>query len=71
MEEISFLENELHHWIANIIIRNWSRSARAVEAGEKIENFLSEEIQFVKYSKVYSRMGNPDYFIKEVKKRAN
>ena len=51
LEEISFLENELHHWIANIIIRNWSRSARAVEAGEKIENFLSERLAGLKISR--------------------
>ena len=51
LEEISFLEKELHHWIANIIIRNWSRSARAVEAGEKIENFLSERLAGLKISR--------------------
>ena len=51
LEEISFLENELHHWIANIIIRNWSRSARAVEAGDKIENFLSERLAGLKISR--------------------
>jgi len=51
LEEISFLENELHHWIANIINRNWSRSARAVEAGEKIENFLSERLAGLKISR--------------------
>ena len=51
LEEISFLEKELHHWIANIIIRNWSRSARAVEAGEKIENFLSERLASLKISR--------------------
>ena len=51
LEEISFLENELHYWIANIIIRNWSRSARAVEAGEKIENFLSERLAGLKISR--------------------
>ena len=51
LEEIAFLKNELHHWIANIIIRNWSRSARAVEAGEKIENFLSERLAGLKISR--------------------
>ena len=51
LEEVSFLENEIHHWIANIIIRNWSRSARAVEAGEKIENFLSERLAGLKISR--------------------
>ena len=51
LEEISFLEYELHHWIANIINRNWSRSARAVEAGEKIENFLSERLAGLKISR--------------------
>jgi len=51
LEEINFLKEELHHWIANIIIRNWSRSARAVEAGEKIENFLSERLAGLKISR--------------------
>ena len=51
LQEIRFLENELHHWIANIIIKNWSRSARAVEAGEKIENFLSERLAGLKISR--------------------
>ena len=51
LEEITFLEKELHHWIANIIIRNWSRSARAVEAGAKIEDFLSERLAGLKISR--------------------
>lgn len=51
LEEILFLRNELHYWIANIIIRNWSRNARAVEAGEKIENFLSERLAGLKISR--------------------
>ena len=51
LEEINFLKEELHHWIANIIIRNWSRSARAVEAGEKIEDFLSERLAGLKISR--------------------
>jgi len=51
LEEITFLKDELHHWIANIIIRNWSRSARAVEAGAKIEDFLSERLAGLKISR--------------------
>ena len=51
LEEITFLKDELHHWIANIIIRNWSRSARAVEAGEKVEDFLSERLAGLKISR--------------------
>ena len=51
LEEINFLKDELHHWIANIIIRNWSRSARAVEAGSKIEDFLSERLAGLKISR--------------------
>jgi len=51
LEEIVFLKDELHHWIANIIIRDWSRSARAVEAGEKIENFISERLAGLKISR--------------------
>ena len=51
LEEITFLKDELHHWIANIIIRNWSRSARAVEAGAKMEDFLSERLAGLKISR--------------------
>ena len=45
------MKKELHLWIANIIIRNWSRSARAVEAGAKIEDFLSERLAGLKISR--------------------
>ena len=48
MDEIKFLEDELHHWIGEIVVRNWSRSARAVESGEKIEDFLSERLAGLK-----------------------
>ena len=51
LNEIKFLEDELHHWIGEIVIRNWSRSARAVEAGEKIENFLSERLAGLKFTR--------------------
>ncbi len=51
LDEIKFLENELHHWIGEIVVRNWSRSARAVEAGEKIENFLSERLAGLKFTR--------------------
>ena len=51
LDEIKFLEDELHHWIGEIVIRNWSRSARAVEAGEKIENFLSERLAGLKFTR--------------------
>ncbi len=50
-DEIKFLEDELHHWIGEIVVRNWSRSARAVEAGEKIENFLSERLAGLKFTR--------------------
>ncbi len=51
LNEIKFLEDELHHWIGEIIVRNWSRSARAVESGEKIENFLSERLAGLKFTR--------------------
>jgi hypothetical protein len=51
LNEVKFLEDELHHWIGEIIVRNWSRSARAVEAGEKIENFLSERLAGLKFTR--------------------
>ena len=51
MDEIKFLEDELHHWIGEIVVRNWSRSARAVESGEKIENFLSERLAGLKFTR--------------------
>ena len=51
LNEVKFLEDELHHWIGEIIVRNWSRSARAVESGEKIENFLSERLAGLKFTR--------------------
>ena len=51
LDEIRFLEDELHHWIGEIVVRNWSRSARAVESGEKIENFLSERLAGLKFTR--------------------
>ena len=44
VEEIEFLKKEICEWIAEITMRNWSRSARAVESGEKVEDFLSERL---------------------------
>ncbi len=51
LNEVKFLEDELHHWIGEIIVRNWSRSARAVESGENIENFLSERLAGLKFTR--------------------
>ena len=51
VEEIHFLKNEICEWIAEITMRNWSRSARAVESGEKVENFLSERLAGLKFSR--------------------
>ena len=51
IEEINFLKNEICQWIGEITMRTWSRSARAVEAGEKIENFLSERLAGLKFSR--------------------
>ena len=51
IDEINFLKNEICEWIGEITIRNWSRSARAVESGEKIENLLSERLAGLKFSR--------------------
>ncbi len=51
LDEVKFLEDELHHWIGEIVVRNWSRSARAVESGEKIEDFLSERLTGLKFTR--------------------
>ena len=51
IDEINFLKNEICEWIGEITIRNWSRSARAVESGEKIEDFLSERLAGLKFSR--------------------
>jgi len=51
IEEIIFLKNEICQWIGEITMRTWSRSARAVEAGEKIEDFLSERLAGLKFSR--------------------
>ena len=51
VEEIEFLKKEICEWIAEITMRNWSRSARAVESGEKVEDFLSERLAGLKFSR--------------------
>jgi len=51
IKEINFLKNELCQWIGEIIIRNWSRNARSVEAGEKMEDFLSDRLAGLKFSR--------------------
>ena len=38
------MEDEIHHWISSILMRNWSRTSRSVEAGEKLEDFLSDRL---------------------------
>ena len=51
VEEIVFLKHEICEWIAEITMRNWSRSARAVESGEKVEDFLSDRLAGLKFSR--------------------
>jgi len=51
VEEIDFLKHEICEWIAEITMRNWSRSARAVESGEKVEDFLSDRLAGLKFSR--------------------
>ena len=43
-KEVEFLKNEIHHWISSILMRNWARTSRSVEAGEKLEVFLSDRL---------------------------
>ena len=50
-EEIDFLKHEICEWIGEITMRNWSRSARAVESGEKIEDFLSDRLAGLKFNR--------------------
>ena len=51
VEEIDFLKHEICEWIAEITMRYWSRSARAVESGEKVEDFLSDRLAGLKFSR--------------------
>ena len=51
IEEVNFLKHELCQWIGEITMRNWSRSARAVESGEKVEDFLSDRLAGLKFSR--------------------
>ena len=51
LQEIDFLKHEICEWIAEITMRNWSRSARAVESGEKVEDFLSDRLAGLKFSR--------------------
>ena len=51
VDEIDFLKHEICEWIAEITMRNWSRSARAVESGEKVEDFLSDRLAGLKFSR--------------------
>ena len=51
MAEVEFLAGEVHHWLAGIILRNWRRSARAVEAGRALEDFLAERLAGLGFSR--------------------
>ena len=51
IEEVKFLKHELCQWISEITMRNWSRSARAVESGEKVEDFLSNRLAGLKFNR--------------------
>ena len=51
IEEINFLKSEICEWIGEITMRTWSRSARVVESGEKIEDFLSKRLAGLKFSR--------------------
>ena len=50
MAEVEFLAGEVHHWLAGIILRNWRRSARAVESGRSLEEFLAERLAGLGFS---------------------
>lgn len=51
MAEVEFLASEVHHWLAGIILRNWRRSARAVESGRALEDFLAERLAGLGFSR--------------------
>ena len=51
MAEVEFLAGEVHHWLAGIILRNWKRSARAVESGRALEDFLAERLAGLGFSR--------------------
>ena len=51
MAEVEFLAGEVHHWLAGIILRNWRRSARAVESGRALEDFLAERLAGLGFSR--------------------
>ena len=51
MAEVEFLAGEVHHWLAGIILRNWRRSARAVESGRSLEEFLAERLAGLGFSR--------------------
>lgn len=44
-EDVRFLEDELAHWIAGILGRNWEKTARRAEVeGESLEKLLAERL---------------------------
>ena len=51
MAEVEFLAGEVHQWLAGIILRNWKRSARAVESGRALEDFLAERLAGLGFSR--------------------
>ena len=51
MAEVEFLAGEVHQWLAGIILRNWKRSARAVESGRALEDFLAERLGGLGFSR--------------------
>ncbi|MDP6534520.1 MAG: redox-regulated ATPase YchF [Candidatus Poseidoniia archaeon] len=51
MAEVEFLAGEVHYWLAGIILRNWKRSARAVESGRTLEEFLGERLAGLGFSR--------------------
>lgn len=44
-EDVRFLDEELAHWMAGILARNWDKTARRVEVeGESLEKLLAERL---------------------------
>ena len=44
LAEVAFLADEVHRWLAAIVLRNWQRASRAVEAGQSLLPFLAERL---------------------------
>ncbi|MEM3445562.1 MAG: redox-regulated ATPase YchF [Thermoplasmata archaeon] len=45
LEDVAFLEREIHYWLAGILMKDWERRARGIEiSGGKLEDMLAEKL---------------------------